>query len=83
MSLLSGTTVVALMVDGVPDRIFWRGSRYLVTDSPTPLEEPLFALTHPLDLTGWRFQGTDKYGVSRMFEIVLRGGFWELLRVYD
>jgi hypothetical protein len=83
MSLLSGVTVVPLLVAGVPDRIFWNGRRYVVTDTPTPLEEPMYALTHPLDYTGWRFQGTDRDGVSRMFEIALRAGNWELVRVYD
>jgi len=83
MSLMSATAVVPLLVDGVPDRIFWSGRRYVVTDKPTPLEELTYGLTHPLDLTGWRFQGTDRDGVSHMFEIILRGGKWELVRVYD
>lgn len=83
MSLLSGTTVVPLLVGGIPDRIFWSGKRYVVTDVPTPLEELSYGLTHPLELTGWRFQGTDRDGISRMFEIILRGGNWELVRVYD
>jgi hypothetical protein len=40
-------------------------------------------LTHPIDLTGWRFQGTDDDGTSHMFDIVRRGDRWELLRIWD
>jgi len=42
-------------------RLVWRGDRFLVTDTPTPLREPLdhHALTHsPQRIVGWQFQGT-------------------------
>jgi len=63
--------------------VIWAGRHYRVTDTPTRLEDELAPLTHPLEFTGWRFQGTDDDDVARMFDVVLRNGQWSLARVYD
>jgi hypothetical protein len=73
---------------GVPVRLVWRGSRYTVTDIPTPLRGELDflpdAIAHPLEpIIGWRFQGTDVAGNARMFDVRRSGDEWELVRVYD
>jgi hypothetical protein len=73
---------------GVPVRFVWRGSRYTVTDRPTPLRGELGflpdAIAHPLEpIIGWRFQGTDFAGKARMFDVRRNRDDWELVRVYD
>ena len=83
MRLLRETAVVPVLVDGVPERILLQGRLYRVTDEPTPLVELLYGLTHPVNLTGWRFQGTDGSGASRIFDIILRDGTWRLAHVYE
>lgn len=74
---------------GVPVRFVWRGSRFRVTDTPTPLRgSPDYlaeGITHPPEpIIGWRFQGTGTDGVSRIFDVRRLGrAEWELVRVYD
>lgn len=87
MSLLhparTGTTVAVWLVNEVPARLVHQGTRYRVTDTPTRLEDEDPELTYRLNLTGWRFQGTDDDGLSHMFDIRRDGGDWRLMRVYD
>lgn len=73
---------------GPPERFLWAGVRYHVTDTPTPLieEEYSDAITHPLTHTiGWRFQGTDGHGISRIFDVhrIPDRQEYELVAVYD
>jgi hypothetical protein len=83
MSLVDGVQLVIRFEGDVPERFVCGTTRYRVTDTPTRLEDELSVLTHPIDLTGWRFQGTDDGGTSHMFDIVRRGVRWELLRIWD
>lgn len=83
MTLLHAVPVTVWCERGVPYGLVWEGRHYRVTDTPTRLEDEMSSLTHPLDLTGWRFQGTDDDERSRMFDIALREGVWELLRTFD
>jgi hypothetical protein len=83
MSLVDGLQLVIRFEGDVPERFVCGTTRYRVTDTPTRLEDELSVLTHPIDLTGWRFQGTDDDGTSHMFDIVRRGDRWELLRIWD
>ncbi|MBN9141433.1 MAG: hypothetical protein J0H23_11465 [Micrococcales bacterium] len=87
MSLLhparSGTVITVWLVNDVPARIVHEGQRYRVSDMPTRLEDENPDLAHRLNLTGWRFQGTDTAGISRMFDIRRAGDEWRLIRVYD
>lgn len=56
----------------VPVRLVWRGLRFTVTDTPTPLRDSVAAsgMTHPLDAQwGWRFQGTNDLGDSFVFDV--------------
>ena len=82
MSVLHGIRVTVWFEGGVPYGLVWDGRHYRVTDTPTHLEDELAVLTHPLDIVGWRFQGTDDNEMSRMFDIRLREDEWELMRSY-
>lgn len=71
----------------LPVRLVWRGVRYLVTDTPTPLREFFDddALTHPAHkIVGWRFQGRSiSDGDTKVFDAhELDGTRWELTGVY-
>ena len=75
---------------GIPVRLVVGGVRYTVTDRPTPIRDTVdlhAAITHPASspITGWRFQGTDSAGNSRVFDVQRVPGRreWELLAVYD
>jgi len=68
---------------GVPTALIHAGTRYRVSDTPTRLEEDMGSMTHPLPVSGWRFQGTDRAGESHMFDVILRGEEWRVGRVYD
>ncbi|MFC5502962.1 hypothetical protein ACFPJ4_11995 [Lysinimonas soli] len=87
MSLLhparTGSVVTVWLVNDVPARLVYEGQRYRVTDMPTRLEDEHPEMTHRLNLTGWRFQGTDDAGLSHMFDIRRAGGEWQLIRIYD
>ena len=79
----SGTHIAVWMANEVPARVVYRGTRYRVTDMPTRLEDAMFMMTHPLPLTGWRFEATDSHGQSLMFDIRRDGDGWALIRAYD
>ncbi len=79
----TGTAVAIWMTNGVPARLVHEGIRYRVTDTPTRLEDDEPELTYRLNLTGWRFQGTDEAGFSHMFDVRKAGEEWRLMRVYD
>jgi hypothetical protein len=84
MSVLHAADIVTIwMAHGKPDRLIWRGSRYRVTDEPTRLSDLLFDITHPPAIDGWRFQGTDELGTSKVFDVRRRNRGWEVVRVYD
>lgn len=83
MTMLQDVTIVIRFEGDVPERFVCGDVRYRVTDTPTRLEDEMAVLTHPLSVCGWRFQGTDDTGTSHMFDVIERGGRWELLRSYD
>jgi len=83
MTMLHDTQVTVWFERGVPYGVIWADRHYRVTDTPTRLEDELAPLTHPLEFTGWRFQGTDDDDIARMFDVVLRDGQWSLARVYE
>ena len=74
-----------------PARVVWRGTRYRVTDRPTPITDsvPADYLTHPASrLAGWRFQGTSESGGRdvdvRMFDVIRQAaGRWVLAATYS
>jgi hypothetical protein len=88
MSIAHASDIVSVWTEqGRPTRIVWRGSRYVVTDTPTPLTNPAIhdALTHPLlQVVGWRFQGASvSDNEVRMFDVrQLHDGRWELIATY-
>ncbi|WP_243063168.1 hypothetical protein [Humibacter sp. RRB41] len=76
--------IVTLWPDtGAPERLVWAGRRYRVTDTPTRLEDMLLDITHPPQVNGWRFQGTDEHGDSSVFDVRTVDGGWELIGIYD
>ncbi|WP_247597205.1 hypothetical protein [Leifsonia sp. PS1209] len=89
MSMTHATDIVSVWTDkGRPIRLVWRGTRYVVTDRPTPLQKTAWhdALTHPAGkLAGWRFQGCSVAdGDVRMFDVRPNAdGGWDLLRTYS
>jgi hypothetical protein len=83
MSLLHATGLRIWFEGGVPYGLIWEGRHYRVTDTPTRLAADMLGMTHPLDLVGWRFQGTDDDEVSRIFDIRRFGDEWGVVRVYD
>ncbi len=78
---------ITLELDGrrLPARLLWNSRNYRVTDQPTVLDSDYWAMTHPLPgFAGWRFQGTDEDGESRVFDVCRAAeDRWQLLRVYD
>lgn len=69
-----------------PVRLFWRGERFAVTDTPTPLRASVDAgLTHPIERQwGWRFQATNEGGDSYVFDVEIGvAQDWRLVAVYD
>ena len=83
MTMLRTAPVTVWCEGGVPYGIVWNGRHYRVTDTPTRLEDEMGVLTHPLNLTGWRFQGTDDDEVLRMFDIVRDGTEWHVIRTFS
>ena len=89
MSITHAPELVSVWTeDGRPVRLAWCGVRYLVTDIPTALHEPVVhdALTHPASrVVGWRFQGTSvSDGETRVFDVrAISAGRWELTAVYE
>ncbi|WP_308465229.1 hypothetical protein [Rathayibacter soli] len=85
MSVLHATDTVTIWPhDGAPTRLVWRGRTYQVTDTPTQLSDLLFGITHPPQIDGWRFQGTDDAGESKVFDVRHVGGAeWVVVNVYD
>lgn len=79
----TGNQVTVWFSNNRPARIVYRGIRYRVSDTPTRLEDEMAGLTHPLPITGWRFQGTDPEGRSLMFDIRDDPEGWKLVRAYD
>ncbi|MEN2741676.1 hypothetical protein ABCS02_28150 [Microbacterium sp. X-17] len=88
MSTIHANEFVSVWVDGGrPVRMIWRGTRYLVTDLPTPLYRRFDhdALKHPTErVIGWRFQGRSAAdGEKRVFDVrQIADGRRELAGVY-
>ncbi|MGV8970672.1 MAG: hypothetical protein ACOH1J_09505 [Microbacteriaceae bacterium] len=84
--VLSPETVTVWIDKGIPVRLVWRGVRYLVTDTPTPLRARFGheGITHPLEpMIGWRFQGTNDDDESFVFDVHGSGRQeWRLVAVY-
>ena len=84
--LVKEETVAVWLAEGVPKRLLWRGQRFTVTDTPTPLYGYIAdAPTHPLrPRIGWRFQGTTSSGESHVFDVRQAGRQeWNLIAIYD
>jgi len=79
----AGYQVTVWFANERPARVVYRGTRYRVSDTPTRLEDEMIGMTHPLPIAGWRSQGTDPEGRSRMFDIREDAAGWMLIRSYD
>ena len=76
--------VTVWLAENIPTSLFWQGTRYTVTDKPTPLDDELYWVMHPPPARpGWRLQGTSAEGVTHMFELRESPDGWEVSRVYD
>jgi hypothetical protein len=83
MNRLHDAPIAVWLAGGIPVRIELAGDVYVVSDTPTPLEDAFYGLTHVPDLVGWRFQGTRDDGTTHMFDVKAVGGGWKAIRVYD
>jgi hypothetical protein len=82
--------------EGVPTRLVWRSTRYLVSDTPTvwaeicawwrPFGEHRYGVgTLPREIGGWRFQATSELGVAHVFDVRHDADdhSWHLVRIID
>lgn len=71
----------------IPTRLVWRGRRWTVTDTPTPLyatHDIPALITHPPTLrVGWRFQATDDGGDTLVVDVLREGDGWIVARTYE
>jgi hypothetical protein len=88
MTLLHEAVAVWIDATGHPERLEWRGERYTVSDTPTPLEslfdDHVTHLPHGVR-NGWRFQATTDDGASRVFDVRddRHDGRWTLMGTYE
>ncbi|QNE35869.1 hypothetical protein [Leifsonia shinshuensis] len=88
MAIAHASEIVSVWTENNrPTRLVWRGARYLVTDTPTPINEPFddVAPTHAAHrIVGWRFQGRSvNDGDTKVFDVLqLEGTRWQLTGVY-
>ncbi|GAA4176652.1 hypothetical protein [Gryllotalpicola koreensis] len=87
MSLHGIETATVWLASGIPARLVWRGRRWHVTDTPTPLTEDVYdeRLTHGAvpQQVGWRFQATDDDGRTHVVDARQAAGDWSVVAVYD
>ena len=81
---MGDTIALELNEGGRPIELRWQDRSWAVTDTPTELDMDYVMMTHPLrGIFGWRFQGTDDRGESRIFDVRrLSPDHWQLLHVY-
>ena len=80
-------TLTIWLTAGLPVRVFWRGRRWRVIDTPTVISssDAIWhpAITHPgPGWTGWRFTIADGPEV-RVLDVREVPQGWQLLAVYD
>ena len=90
MTRVNEPVAVWTALDGRPERLVWRTTRFVVSDVPTRLgvlpDVVLEFVTHPPEpSTAWRFQGTADDGDTHVFDIRLdaRRGQWELVNTWE
>lgn len=76
--------VIIWMVNDIPARMFYAGRRWRITDTPTRLRTPVWALPldEPRHMLGWRFQATDESGESFVFDVFRDETEWHVHRAY-
>lgn len=85
---LDTSTLTIWLVNDVPSRLVWRGTRWRIVDTPTPIgsdDDAIWhpALTHPpAGWSGWRFAATDGHE-TRVLDVRPYGSHWQLLAAYD
>lgn len=70
-------------VDDVPARMFFGGRRWSVTDTPTRLGPATWPSPPEPFAHAWRFQATDRSGVSFVFDVYDDGDHWHVHRAYS
>ncbi len=77
--------VTLWMVNDIPTRMVYAGTRWRVTDTPTRIRESIW--TAPLEphhgLYGWRFQGANDAGDSFVFDVYKAEEGWHVHRSYN
>ena len=73
------------MANDIPTRMFYAGRQWRVTDMPTRISDPVWAmpLSGERHMFGWRFQGTDDSGASLVFDVYRAEDGWHVHHAYD
>ncbi|GAA1979204.1 hypothetical protein [Microbacterium pumilum] len=68
------------MVDDIPQRMFYAGRRWRITDIPTRLRDSIWSAApgRAVGLYGWRFQATDEGGESYVFDVFKAETGWHV-----
>jgi hypothetical protein len=85
MTLIGADVALWTAESGQPERVFWNGLSYRVSDTPTQLETDTRFVTHsPPMIPTWRFQGTPEMGESLIFDVGFDSSLqrWCLLSTY-
>lgn len=86
---MTDAEVTLWFVDNVPARMVWRGRRWRVIDTPTPIVRELEWLppmaTRPSEsLSGWRFVAkTEGTGPSQVFDVYGSESGWRVRNVWE
>lgn len=71
------------MTHDIPVRMFYRGRRWHVSDTPTRLREPPSTPSDRATASyGWRFQATNDDDESFVFDVFRSAGDWHVHRTY-
>ena len=68
-------TATLWLANGVPARMVYAGRRWRITDTPTRITEPVWALPleGPRHMTSWRLSAEDDAGRSFIFDVYREG----------
>ncbi|MFB8385578.1 hypothetical protein ACFC3F_00380 [Microbacterium sp. NPDC055910] len=72
------------MANDIPERMFYAGRRWRVTDVPTRLRKSVWTMDVPTHgLYGWRFQATAENGDTFVFDVFRTEHDWHVHRQYS
>lgn len=76
--------VTLWLSNDMPQRMFYVGERWQVSDVPTRLRESTWAVERGRgSMYGWRFQATNEDGLSFVFDVFSGEHGWHVHRAYS